>query len=81
MNSLKDINFNIYQDILQTIKHNNFKRLENIVKKNLSKKEKVSNGLIEGLNNKIKSIKRTAFGYSNFNNLESVYWHKQGLFQ
>ena len=89
-----DVNFNIYQDILQAIKHNNFKRFENIVKKNLSKKEKVSkqmltalktlkkymkyienmfesnitNGLIEGLNNKIKSIKRTEFGYSNFNN-------------
>ena len=91
-----DVNFNIYQDILQTIRHNNFKRSENIVKKNLSKKEKVSkqmltalktlkkymkyienmfesnitNGLIEGLNNKIKSIKRTAFGYSNFSNFK-----------
>ena len=91
-----DVNFNIYQDILQTIRHNNFKRFENIVKKNLSKKEKVSkqmltalktlkkymkyienmfesnitNGLIEGLNNKIKSIKRTAFGYSNFSNFK-----------
>ena len=91
-----DVNFNIYQDILQAIKHNNFKRFENIVKKNLSKKEKVSkqmltalktlkkymkyienmfesnitNGLIEGLNNKIKSIKRTAFGYSNFSNFK-----------
>ena len=28
----------------------------------------ITNGLIEGLNNKIKSIKRTAFGYSNFSN-------------
>ena len=91
-----DINFNIYQDILQSIRHNNFKRFENIVNKNLSKKEKVSkqmltalktlkkymkyienifesnitNGLIEGLNNKIKSIKRTAFGYSNFSNFK-----------
>ena len=91
-----DVNFNIYQDILQAIRHNNFKRFENIVKKNLSKKEKVSkqmltalktlkkymkyienmfesnitNGLIEGLNNKIKSIKRTAFGYSNFSNFK-----------
>ena len=91
-----DINFNIYQDILQSIRHNNFKRFENIVKKNLAKKEKVSkqmrvalktlkkymkyienmfksnitNGLIEGLNNKIKSIKRTAFGYSNFSNFK-----------
>ena len=89
-----DVNFNIYQDILQSIRHNNFKRFENIVKNNLIEKDKVSkkmlvalktlkkhmkyiknmfesnitNGLIEGLNNKIKSIKRTAFGYSNFSN-------------
>ena len=30
----------------------------------------ITNGLIEGLNNKIKSIKRTAFGYSNFSNFK-----------
>jgi len=91
-----EINFNIYQDIIQTIKHNNFKRFEEIVKKYLASKEKISkkiitalktlkkymksiknmfesnitNGLIEGLNNKIKSIKRTAFGYSNFSNFK-----------
>ena len=29
-----------------------------------------TNGLIEGLNNKIKSIKKTAFGYSNFSNFK-----------
>ena len=91
-----DINFNIYQDIIQSIKHKNFKRFEHIVKKNLIEKDKISkkmlvalktlkrymkyiknmfesnitNGLIEGLNNKIKSIKRTAFGYSNFSNFK-----------
>ena len=91
-----EINFNIYQDIIQAIKHNNFKRFEEIVKKYLASKEKISkkmitalktlkkymkyienmfesnitNGLIEGLNNKIKSIKRTAFGYSNFSNFK-----------
>ena len=91
-----DINFNIYQNIIQSIKHNNFKRFENIVRKNLIEKDKISkkmlvalktlkkhikyienmfksnstNGLIEGLNNKIKSIKRTAFGYSNFSNFK-----------
>ena len=91
-----EISFNIYQDIIQTIKHNNFKRFEEIVKKYLASKEKISkkmiialktlkkymkyienmfesnitNGLIEGLNNKIKSIKRTAFGYSNFSNFK-----------
>ena len=91
-----EINFNIYQDIIQTIKHNNFKRFEEIVKKYLASKEKIfkkmiialktlkkymnfiknmfesniTNGLIEGLNNKIKSIKRTAFGYSNFSNFK-----------
>ena len=89
-----EANFNIYQDIIQAIRHNNFKRFESVVKKYLSTKEKISkkmmivlktlkkhmyyienmfesnitNGVIEGLNNKIKSIKRTAFGYSNFSN-------------
>ena len=82
-----DINFNIYQDIIQSIKYKNFKRFEHIVKKNLIEKDKVSkkmlvalktlkrymkyiknmfesnitNGLIEGLNNKIKSLKRENF--------------------
>ena len=44
-----DINFNIYQDILQSIRHNNFKRFENIVKKNLAKKEKVSKQMLTAL--------------------------------
>ena len=91
-----EVNFNIYQDIIQAINHNNFKRFESVVKKYLGTKEKVSkkmiialktlkkymkyienmfesnitNGLIEGLNNKIKSIKRTAFGYSSFSNFK-----------
>ena len=30
----------------------------------------ITNGLIEGLNNKIKSIKRIAFGYLNFSNFK-----------
>ena len=30
----------------------------------------ITNGVIEGLNNKIKSIKRTVFGYSNFSNFK-----------
>ena len=91
-----EFHFNIYQDIIQAIKHNNFKRFDEIIKKYLASKEKISkkmitalktlkkymkyienmfesnitNGLIEGLNNKIKSIKRTAFGYSNFSNFK-----------
>lgn len=40
------------------------KHIENMFKSN------ITNGLIEGLNNKIKSIKRTAFGYSNFSNFK-----------
>ena len=36
----------------------------------LSSKEKASKQMLTGLNNKIKSIKRTAFGYSNFSNLK-----------
>ena len=30
----------------------------------------ITNGVIEGLNNKIKSIKRTVFGYSKFRNFK-----------
>ena len=40
------------------------KYIENMFESN------ITNGLIEGLNNKIKSIKRTAFGYSNFSNFK-----------
>ena len=40
------------------------KYIENMFKSN------ISNGLLEGLKNKIKSIKRTAFEYSNFSNLK-----------
>ena len=40
------------------------KYIENMFKSN------IINGLIEGLNNKIKSIKRTAFRYSNFSNFK-----------
>ena len=100
-----EINFNVYQDIIQAIKHNNFKRFEETVKKYLASKEKVSkkmmialktlkkymkyienmfesnitNGVIEGLNNKIKSIKRTAFGYSNFSNFKKCVLIQAGI--
>ena len=40
------------------------KYIENMFKSN------IINGLIEGLNNKIKSIKRIAFRYSNFSNFK-----------
>ena len=40
------------------------KYIENIFESN------ATNGLIESLNNKIKSIKRTTFGYSNFSNFK-----------
>ena len=100
-----EVNFNIYQDIIQAIKHNNFKRFESVVKKYLGTKEKISkkmiialktlkkymkyienmfesnitNGVIEGLNNKIKSIKRTAFGYSNFSNFKKYILIQAGI--
>ena len=100
-----EVNFNIYQDILQSIRNNNFKRFESIVKKYLGTKEKISkkmiialktlkkymkyienmfesnitNGLIEGLNNKIKSIKRTAFGYSSFSNFKKCILIQAGI--
>ena len=44
-----EINFNIYQDIIQTIKHDNFKRFEEIVKKYLASKEKISKKMIIAL--------------------------------
>ena len=40
------------------------KYIENMFESN------ITNGVIEGLNNKINSIKRTAFGYSNFSNFK-----------
>ena len=40
------------------------KYIENMFESN------ITNGVIEGLNNKIKSIKRTAFGYLNFSNFK-----------
>ncbi len=48
---------------LKTLKkHMNY--IENMFESN------ITNGVIEGLNNKIKLIKRTAFGYSNFSNFK-----------
>ena len=46
-----NINFNIYQDILQSIRHNNFKRFESVVKKYLSTKEKISKKMMIALKN------------------------------
>ena len=42
-----EANFNIYQDIIQAIRHNNFKRFESVVKKYLSTKEKISKKMME----------------------------------
>ena len=39
----------------------------------------ITNGLIEVLNNKIKSIKRTAFGYSNFSNFKKYILIQVGI--
>ena len=44
-----EVNFNIYQDIIQAIRHNNFKRFESVVKKYLSTKEKISKKMIIAL--------------------------------
>ena len=49
------------------------KHIENMFKSN------ITNGLIEGLNNKIKSIKRTAFGYSNFSNFKKCILIQAGI--
>ena len=39
----------------------------------------ITNGVIEGLNNKIKSIKRTAFGYSKFSNFKKRILIQEGI--
>lgn len=44
-----EANFNVYQDIIQAIKHNNFKRFEEIVKKYLASKEKISKKMMIAL--------------------------------
>ena len=44
-----ETNFNVYQDIIQAIRHNNFKRFENIVKKYLTTKEKISKKMMIAL--------------------------------
>ena len=39
----------------------------------------ITNGLIEVLNNKIKSMKRTTFGYSNFSNFKKYILIQVGI--
>ena len=39
----------------------------------------ITNGVIEGLNNKIKSIKRTAFGYLKFSNFKRRTLIQEGI--
>ena len=39
----------------------------------------ITNGVIEGLNNKIKSIKRTAFGYLKFSNFKKRILIQEGI--
>lgn len=48
---------------LKTLKKD-MKYIENMFESN------ITNGIIEGLNNKIKSRKKTAFEYSNFSNFK-----------
>jgi len=55
---------NLTPVLLKTSLKKYMKSIENMFESN------ITNGLIEGLNNKIKSIKRTAFGYSNFSNFK-----------
>ena len=53
----------------------NMKSIENMFESN------ITNGLIEGLNNKIKSIKRTAFGYSTSSNFKKRVLIQVGIVQ
>ena len=56
---------------------NTFKRYMKYIK-NMFKRN-ITNKLIEGLNNKIKSIKRTAFWYSNFSNFKKCILIQAGI--
>ena len=58
--------------VLKTLKKH-MKYLENMFESN------ITNALIESLNNKIKSIKRTAFGYSNFSNFKTCILIQAGI--
>ena len=49
------------------------KYIENMFKSN------ITDEVIEGLNNKIKSIKRAAFGYSNFSNFKKFILIQEGI--
>ena len=42
-------------------------------------KSNITNGLLEGLNNKIKLIKKTAFEYSNFSNFKKYILIQAGI--
>ena len=58
--------------VLKTLKkHMNY--IENMFESN------ITNGVIEGLNNKIKSIKRTAYGYSSFSNFKKRVLIQKGI--
>ena len=49
------------------------KYIENMFESN------ITNGAVEGLNNKIRSIKRTAYGYSSFSNLKKRILIQKGI--
>lgn len=49
------------------------KYIENMFESN------ITNGIIEGLNNKIKSIKRTTFWYSKFTNFKKHVLIQEGI--
>ena len=46
---------------------------------NMFRKPKITNGLIEGINNKIKVTKRTSYGYNTFKNLKKRVLIKAGV--
>ena len=40
--------------------------------------QRTTNGIVEGINNKLKLLKRSGFGFKNFNNFEMralLFWH------
>ena len=84
--NIKFIPFQNYNIELNLSVQNNFKRFENIVKKNLSKKEKVSKQMLTALKILKKYMKyiekkRIAFGYSNFSNFKKRVLIEAGIIQ
>ena len=76
--SVRDHNFKRFKQVLMNSKKRTYPRKVRTVLQTLEKyldsienslKYTLSNGPVEGINNKIKNLKRSGYGYRNFRNL------------